>query len=65
VIRPIAEVVQKSKPEARFDLRKVFFIDNCFNIPLAHAKSLCQALIDAHIKVHWNTVLAPTAAMPN
>jgi hypothetical protein len=37
----------------------VFFIDNCFNIPLAHAKSLCQALIDAHLKMHWNTVLAP------
>ena len=61
VIRPIAEVVQEVKDlEARFDLRKVFFIDNCFNIPLAHAKSLCQALIDAQLKVHWNTVLAPS-----
>jgi B12 binding protein len=60
VIRPIAEVVREVKDlEARFDLRKVFFIDNCFNIPLAHAKSLCQALIDAHLKMHWNTVLAP------
>ena len=60
VIRPIAEVVREVKDlEARFDLRKVFFIDNCFNIPLAHAKSLCQALIDAHLKIHWNTVLAP------
>ena len=45
--------------EARFDLQKVFFIDNSFNIPLAHAKALCQALIDAHLKSHWNTVLAP------
>jgi hypothetical protein len=61
VIRPIAEVVHEVKDlEARFDLRKVFFIDNCFNIPLAHAKALCQALIDAHLKVHWNTVLAPS-----
>jgi hypothetical protein len=60
VIRPIAEVVQEVKNlEARFALRKVFFIDNCFNIPLAHAKALCQALIDAHLNVHWNTVLAP------
>ncbi|MGH8068474.1 MAG: B12-binding domain-containing radical SAM protein [Candidatus Entotheonellia bacterium] len=60
VIRPSAEVVREVKDlEARFDLRKVFFIDNCFNIPLAHAKALCQALIDAHLKVHWNTVLAP------
>jgi len=60
VIRPIAEIVQEVKDlEVRFALRKVFFIDNCFNIPLAHAKALCQALIDAHPKVHWNTVLAP------
>src|SRR5919108_153841 len=60
VIRPIAEVVREVKDlETRFALRKVFFIDNCFNIPLAHARSLCQALIDAQLKVHWNTVLAP------
>jgi radical SAM superfamily enzyme YgiQ (UPF0313 family) len=60
VIRPIAEVVREVKDlEARFGLRKIFFIDNCFNIPLAHAKALCQALIAAGLKVHWNTVLAP------
>jgi B12 binding domain len=60
VIRPIAEVMNEVKDlAARFDLRKVFFIDNCFNIPLAHAKTLCRALIEADLKVHWNTVLAP------
>jgi anaerobic magnesium-protoporphyrin IX monomethyl ester cyclase len=60
VIRPIAEVVSEVEDlKARFNLRKVFFIDNCFNIPLAHAKALCQALIGADLKVHWNTVLAP------
>jgi hypothetical protein len=60
VIRPVSEVVQEVKDlEERFALRKIFFIDNCFNIPLAHAKALCQALIDADLKVHWNTVLAP------
>jgi B12 binding domain len=60
VIRPIAEVVSEvADLKARFDLRKVFFIDNCFNIPLTHAKGLCQALIEADLKVHWNTVLAP------
>ncbi|HXH12888.1 MAG TPA: cobalamin-dependent protein [Alphaproteobacteria bacterium] len=60
VIRPAAEVVQEVKDlRARFGLHKVFFIDNCFNIPLAHAKALCQALIDAALPVHWNTALAP------
>jgi hypothetical protein len=63
VIRPIAEVVQEVKAlEARFGLRKVFFIDNCFNIPLAHAKALCQALIEADLPIHWNTVLAPAGS---
>jgi hypothetical protein len=60
VIRPVAEVIHEVKDlEERFALRKVFFIDNCFNIPLAHAKALCQALIEADLKIHWNTCLAP------
>lgn len=60
VIRPVAEVVQEVKDlRARFGLHKVFFIDDCFNIPLAHAKALCRALIDAALPVHWNTALAP------
>ena len=60
VIRPIGEVVAEVKEmERRFDLRKVFFIDNGFNIPLDHAKSLCRALIASDLKLHWNTCLAP------
>jgi len=43
----------------RLGLRKVFFIDNGFNVPLAHAKELCRALIDADLGLHWNTPLAP------
>ena len=60
VIRPVQDVVKEVKElEERLDLRKVFFIDNGFNIPLAHAKELCHALIDADLKLHWNTCLAP------
>ena len=60
VIRPIEEVVHEVKDyEERFGLRKVFFIDNAFNVPLDHAKSLCHALIEADLKLHWNTCLAP------
>ncbi len=43
----------------QYGLRKVFFIDNGFNVPLSHAKELCRALLTANIKVHWNTCLAP------
>ena len=60
IIRPIDEVVHEVKDmEQRFGLRKVFFVDNAFNIPLDHAKSLCRALTEADLKLHWNTCLAP------
>ena len=60
VIRPIEEVVAEVRDmKDRFGLRKVFFIDSGFNIPMVHAKSLCQALIDADLKVLWNSYLEP------
>ena len=40
-------------------MRKVFFIDSGFNVPLAHAKSLCQGLLDADMGIQWNSYLAP------
>jgi hypothetical protein len=60
VLRPIPTVVQDVQDmRQHYGLRKIFFIDNAFNVPLAHAKELCHALIDADVKVHWNTCLAP------
>ena len=43
----------------RLGLNKFFFIANGFNRPSDHAKSFCQAMIDADLKVGWNTGLAP------
>ena len=60
VIRPIEEVVREAREmKERFGLRKVFFIDSGFNVPPAHAKALCQSLIEADLKLRWNTNLAP------
>ncbi|MGE3540786.1 MAG: radical SAM protein [Candidatus Tectimicrobiota bacterium] len=60
VIRPIPEVIQEVKDlQRRCDLRKVFFIDNCFNVPLSHAKELCHSFMNAELKLPWNTCLAP------
>ena len=60
VIRPVEEVLTELEDlEARYDLRKVFFIDNAFNVPLPHAKDLCRALIASDTRLHWNTCLAP------
>ena len=65
VIRPIEDVVREvNEMDQRFGLRKVFFIDNGFNIPAAHAKELCRALIADGPKLHWNTCLAPFSCDP-
>ncbi len=62
VIRPIDEVVAEvAEVTHRYDLKKIFFVDNCFNVPLEHAKQLCRALMDAEVKVRWNTCLVPYA----
>ena len=60
IIRPIEEVVNEViHMRSEYDLKKVFFIDNCFNAPLQHAKDLCRSLIDAHVSLRWNTCLGP------
>ena len=60
VIRPVDEVVTEAREmKERFGLRKVFFIDNGFNVPMDHAKSLCRALLESGLDLHWNTCLAP------
>ena len=60
VIRPVDEVLTELRDlETRYGLRKVFFIDNAFNVPLPHAKDLCRALIASDTALHWNTCLAP------
>ena len=59
VIRPIDEVVAEVRELwEKFQLRKVFFVDNGFNCPLDHAKSLCSAIIEADLGIRWNTPLA-------
>ena len=60
VIRPIDEVVAEVKDmKERFGMKKVFFVDNGFNLPLDHAKSLCSALMESGVNIRWNTCLAP------
>ena len=60
VIRPIDDVLSEVKEmEEKYGLRKVFFIDNGFNIPLNHAKALCHAFLEAGLKLNWNTCMAP------
>jgi radical SAM superfamily enzyme YgiQ (UPF0313 family) len=59
-IRPAADVVEEVRHLQRdFGIRKVFFIDSGFNIPLPQAKELCQALLQADVRIRWNSYLQP------
>lgn len=59
-MRPAADVLEEVR-RLRHDhgIQKVFFIDSGFNIPLYHAKALCQTLIEADLGLRWNSYLRP------
>lgn len=60
VLRPVEEVINEVQDlKERFGLRKIFFIDSGFNVPLPYAKALCRSILDADLNVHWNSYLAP------
>ena len=60
VLRPIEEVIDEiSDMKERYGLRKIFFIDSGFNVPLPYAKALCRSIMDADLKIHWTSYLAP------
>jgi anaerobic magnesium-protoporphyrin IX monomethyl ester cyclase len=59
-IRPVADVLQEIRPLMhRYGLRRVFFIDSGFNVPLPYGKELCRALGEAQLALRWNTYLRP------
>jgi hypothetical protein len=56
VDKVIAEV---ERLKSEFGIRKVFFIDSGFNVPLEYAKQLCTALIERKVGVRWNSYVRP------
>ena len=57
-IRPAAAVVDEVRRlQHDYGIRKVFFIDSGFNLPLLQAKELCQALLQAGLRIRWNSYL--------
>lgn len=60
-IRDPQEVVDEIRAlDDDFGINKVFFIDSGFNIPAAHAKATCRAIIDAGLRVRWNSYVRPS-----
>ena len=60
-IRDPQEVVDEIRAlDSDFGINKVFFIDSGFNIPAEHAKATCRAVIDAGLRVRWNSYVRPS-----
>ena len=58
--RPVEDVVEEvQRLSGESGVRKLFFIDSAFNVPLDHAKSLCRALAASDLRLRWNTYLRP------
>ena len=59
-VRPVEEVIEEiSKLNSETGIRKLFFIDSGFNVPLARAKELCTRLIESSLNLRWNSYLRP------
>lgn len=59
-IREVAEVIDEVKDiQAKFGIRKFFFISSGFNEPQDNARELCQAIIDAELGIRWNAGIRP------
>ncbi|CAI8345550.1 MAG: Tryptophan 2-C-methyltransferase [Chloroflexota bacterium] len=55
------DIISELKTLSRLEnFKKVFFIDNAFNVPSKDAEVLCEALIHARLGLHWSTVLSPS-----
>ena len=60
-IREPSEVVDEIRAlDDKFGINKMFFIDSGFNIPAEHAKATCRAIIDAGLRVRWNSYVRPS-----
>ena len=60
-IREPSEVVDEIRAlDNDFGINKVFFIDSGFNIPAEHAKATCRAIIEAGLRVRWNSYVRPS-----
>ena len=57
-VRPVEEIMEEiSKLNAESGIRKLFFIDSGFNVPIDHAKGLCTRLIESSLDLRWNSYL--------
>jgi len=63
--KPIDRVIRELEGYAAAGFRRIFFVDNTFNIPASYARTLCEAIIQAGLKISWRCILYPWKADPD
>ena len=57
--RSPAAVVEALRVWREAGYRRVFFVDNVFNLPTGYALELCERLAAARLDLHWRAILYP------
>lgn len=53
----VADEIQEARRE--FGVRHWFIVDNIFNVPIDHAKAVCEELIARGLDIEWSAYLNP------
>ncbi len=53
----VVDEIQQMREE--FGIRHWFFVDNIFNLPMRHAKSICEEIVRRELDVEWSGYLNP------
>ncbi|MFI5366863.1 MAG: B12-binding domain-containing radical SAM protein, partial [Candidatus Binatia bacterium] len=56
---PQAVVDEMQAMREEFQIRHWFFVDNIFNMPIRHAKDICEEIIRRQLDVEWSAYLNP------
>jgi radical SAM superfamily enzyme YgiQ (UPF0313 family) len=51
--------VEELSRHVKAGFRNFYFVDNVFNLPLAHARALCEKIIERRLKISWRCILYP------
>jgi radical SAM superfamily enzyme YgiQ (UPF0313 family) len=54
-----AVVDEMQSMRAEFGIRHWFFVDNIFNMPIRHAKDICQEIVARDLDIEWSGYLNP------
>ena len=63
--KPVDRVIRELEGYAAAGFRRIFFVDNTFNIPPSYARTLCEAIVGAGLKISWRCILYPWKADPD